>query len=80
MLENVRNKKKCRHEEVIITEHGIWVTQHNREKDGEWSHNNDPADYQATIRVECRECGLDRKYNRFHAPKWLQKYLEELDK
>ena len=68
----------CEHKKISISECGSWSSQHDREEDGEWTHVHIPGCYNATIIVQCNECGGSWKYSRYHAPKWLRKYLDEI--
>lgn len=69
---------KCKHERIWITELGGWITEHNRNKYGEWGHNNESGCYDAVVRAECPDCGRKWKYSRYHAPKWFKRYLDEI--
>lgn len=68
----------CKHERLSICEIGSWVTQHDRETSGEWSHNQTPGNYAAVITAECRDCGRHWKYSRYHVPEWLRLRLDEI--
>ena len=69
---------KCKHLEITIMEVGSWGTKHIRE-DGQWYHNNFPGDYDDKIWVKCPDCELEKWYNKYRVPKWLKKYLVELN-
>ena len=67
----------CKHVNLTITETGTWFTQHYRESDGTWWHNNEPGDYQDKISVKCNDCGLERDYYKNRVPNWLQSALDD---
>ena len=64
---------RCKHELIGITEYGTSTTSHIREFDGEWPHYSDYGDYTGKIFVQCKQCGLEKEFNRFSKslPKWL---------
>jgi hypothetical protein len=71
---------RCRHERIAIIETGTWITAHYRdakEPDG-WWHNNEPGGYYTMVDVVCKDCGLDGRYSKRKAPKWLQRFIDEL--
>ena len=49
---------------------------HYRE-DGEWIHDSEYGSYTGRLDVECRQCGLSRKYYMSNLPKWLHRRLAE---
>lgn len=68
----------CSHEEVSITE--IWVGHtiaHYREKDGAWTHNQEPGVPTGKLLVECDVCGFSKVYTSSNTPKWVKKRLNE---
>ena len=69
--------EKCIHPGVHIAETGTWSTQHDRNPDGSWSHNNEPMGYSGTLHVRCDACGLDRVYPRSRRPAWLQGFFDD---
>ncbi len=69
---------KCKHENVTLTETGSWITQHVLEE-GEWEHNNEPGNYDATVHILCNHCGYACSYSKYakYLPKWvLEKFLD----
>lgn len=73
------NHMQCKHEKISIREQGSSFTNHDREEDGTWTHDNRPGAYRLTLRVECRKCDKHWNYSKQNAPAWLKKYLSEID-
>jgi hypothetical protein len=71
---------RCSHKRITITEYITCTSEHIREDDGTWWHNNEPGDYNCRLDVICKDCGLERTYWRYNKrnPKWLRKAMEEL--
>ena len=71
---------KCPHKQLSIQETGTWGTQHNRETDGVWTHNNEPGHYFQKLEVKCFDCGMTGRYSKGskRLPKWLVIAKEEL--
>ena len=68
----------CDHERLSIIETGSCSTSHERESNGEWSHNFVPGAYNVMVDVFCLHCGLSGKYSKRNPPKWLKERLEEI--
>ena len=69
---------RCKHPNVIIIEHGESHTFHQRECPGQWDHDSDFDSYSGAVSVECKDCGMYKKYNPSNYPKWLQEALSEI--
>lgn len=70
--------KRCRHDNVEITEFGTSATTHLRSSAGCWDHDSDFGDYTGIIEVYCPECGYKRRFGQ-RRPKWVQEMWDELD-
>lgn len=66
----------CRHQNITIIETGEWFTTHDRDEDG-WSHWSSNSNYREMVDVECGDCGMKRRYNRYRLPKWLKEAFDE---
>ena len=69
---------RCKHERIWIVESGVWITEHNREKDGMWGHEHTPGSYNSKIIASCFDCKREWKYSRGNVPKWLKRYMDEI--
>lgn len=69
----------CKHKRIHLNEYGTSYTYHDREEDGIWTHFNDFGDYTGAIHAKCDECGLNRLYYKNNLPKWLSKYIDEIE-
>ena len=62
---------KCPHVHLVIIENGIAITRHEFDCQ-EWFHDSDFDGYTSMIDIECRDCGLTRRYNTRKLPLWLK--------
>lgn len=65
---------KCEHNNVTLTELGSATTAHIFEGGKLIYHNSGEDDYTGVVRVSCRDCKLDRTYNRYskRCPEWVK--------
>jgi hypothetical protein len=70
---------RCPHTNISITEFIEGTSEHSR-MEGEWSHYNEPGNYNTKLQVYCYDCGHTQIYWRYskYLPKWLQTALDEL--
>jgi hypothetical protein len=68
---------RCKHPKIRIIEEATWSSEHYRDMDGTWTHNNLPGDYTGMVEVYCSHCGFRRRYGNTNRPKWLRQYIDE---
>jgi hypothetical protein len=73
-------KTRCQHQNLRILEYVTCTSEHFREADGSWWHNNEPGDITNRLDVKCKDCGMNATYWRGskNNPKWLLKAMAEL--
>lgn len=73
--------KRCKHLKSYVSEEYTCFSEHefiNGKYDGS-VHDETRGSYTGNIQFVCYECGLDRRYTQSQYPKWLKKYLGQIN-